>query len=224
MGRFAIIPAAPVLLDDIDRSESDRIGRLRATIHGVLRAQDSWALPVESLPPVAGLGGWGIDRGLDTRNGRLLAGTDWVQTVESLTDTERDLAEAADSAIIVALLHAHAAGVTVGPVGSSANLLVPIDLSGASAADAPLAPVDGAADFDSEVVSALTATPGDFAMDTDALLNLCARAESMHANLSVLAAGVRLLVDQGARMGGVELDFDERIHEVRSLCGTGSWT
>ncbi|MGO0604844.1 hypothetical protein [Brevibacterium linens] len=220
MGAFAIIPAAPVLLENIDRSETARMVELRTVIRDTVRTQTHWALPIETLPPVAGLGGWGIDRGVDTRTGRLLSGTDWVEAVDTLTTDERGLAEAADSAVIVALLHAHAAGVEVGPLGTSENLLLPIDLSGAAADDAPLAPIDGAADFDDAVVETLTSGP---TLDTASLVDLCEQAESMAASLSVLAAGIRHVVDYGARVSALEPVIDERVHHVRTLCGTGSW-
>src|SRR5699024_8425252 len=109
MGSYAIIPAAPVLLDDVDLIETRQTAELRATIRATLRTRPSWALPVESLPPVAGLGGWGIDRGIDTVSGRMLTGSHWVEAVESLTDADRAAAEAVDPAVIVALLHAHSA-------------------------------------------------------------------------------------------------------------------
>lgn len=221
MSGFAIIPAAPVLLDDIDRTETVRTAGLRAKIREILGTHSNWALPIDTLPPVAGLGGWGIDRGLDLRTGRLHTGGAWVELVESLTETERSLAEAVDSAIIVALLHAHATGVEVGALGSSANLLLPVDLSGAAAEEAPLAPVDGAAEFDTAVVAALTAGA---TIEAAAVVDLCAQGESMHANLSVLEAGIQHLIEQGAEISSVDVRFDERVHEVRSLCGTGSWT
>lgn len=220
MGAFAVIPAAPVLLENIDHSETTRMVELRTAFHNTVRSQSDWALPIETLPPVAGLGGWGIDRGVDTRTGRFLAGSDWVDTVASLTTDERRLAEAADPAIIVAILHAHAADVGIGPLGSSENLLLPIDLSGAATEDAPLAPIDGAEDFDRAVVETLTSGP---TIDTARLVEICVRAETMAANLSVLAAGIRHLVDRGARVSTLEPVIDERVHEVRSLCGTGSW-
>ena len=72
MGTVAVIPAAPVLLEGIDHRETEHIGRLRQRIQAVLAARPDWALPVEDLPPVLGLGGWGIDRGIDTRTGALL--------------------------------------------------------------------------------------------------------------------------------------------------------
>jgi hypothetical protein len=85
MGAFAIIPAAPVLLENIDRSETARMVELRTVIRDTLRTQTDWALPIETLPPVAGLGGWGIDRGVDTRTGQSLSGAEWADTVEGLT-------------------------------------------------------------------------------------------------------------------------------------------
>lgn len=220
MGAFAIIPAAPVLLEHIDHSETSRMVELRTALYDTVRSQSDWALPIEALPPVAGLGGWGIDRGVAIRTGRLLSGADWVETVDALTTDERRLAEAADPAVIVAILHAHAAGVGIGPLGSSENLLLPIDLSGAAADDAPLAPIDGAADFDDAVVETLTSGP---TLDTASLVDLCEQAESMAANLSVLAAGIRHVVDHGARVSALEPVIDERVHHVRTLCGTGSW-
>ena len=220
MGAFAIIPAAPVLLENIDRSETARMVELRTAIRDTLRTQTGWALPVETLPPVAGLGGWGIDRGVDTCTDRLLTGSDWVETVEALTAEERSLAEAADPAIVIAILHAHAADVEIGPLGSSENLLLPIDLSGAATEDAPLAPIDGTADFDAAVVETLTAGS---TMDIGSLLELCDRADTVAANLSALAAGIRYALDRGTRVSTLEPVVDEPVHEVRTLCGTGTW-
>ncbi|WP_423059130.1 hypothetical protein [Brevibacterium linens] len=220
MGAFAIIPAAPVLLENIDHSEATRMVELRTAIRDTLRTQTAWALPIETLPPVAGLGGWGIDRGVDTRTGQLLSGSDWVETVEALTSEERSLAEAADPAIVVAILHAHAADVEIGPLGSSENLLLPIDLSGAATEDAPLAPIGGAADFDAAVIETLTAGS---TMDTGSLLELCDRADTVAANLSALAAGIRYALDRGTRVSTLEPVVDEPVHEVRTLCGTGIW-
>ncbi|MGC2942136.1 MULTISPECIES: hypothetical protein [unclassified Brevibacterium] len=220
MGAFAIIPAAPVLLDDIDGSEPVRMVELRTAIRETLRTQTDWALPIDTLPPVAGLGGWGIDRGVDTRTGRLLCGSEWVETVEALTEEERTVAEAADAAVIVAILHARAADVEIGPIGSSENLLLPIDLSGAATDDAPLAPIDGAAEFDIAVIEALTS---GIAIGSERLLELCDQAESLAANLRVLAAGIRHVVDQGARLSTLQPVVDEPVHEVHSLCGTGLW-
>ncbi|WP_157929939.1 hypothetical protein [Brevibacterium epidermidis] len=45
----------------------------------------------------------------------------------------------------------------------------------------------------------------------------------MAANLSVLAAGIGHAVDQGARFSSLEPIVDERVHEVRTFCGTGLW-
>jgi hypothetical protein len=247
MGTCALIPAAPVLLDDIDRSEPPRIAQLRESIRQVLRTEDSWALPVETLPPVAGLGGWGIDRGIDMETGRLLTGEEWVGAVESLTPEERRIAEAADPAVIIALLHAYAAEVAVGPIGSSENLLLPLDLSGAATDDAPLAPVDGAAEYDAALVEALTAagpsvlysgnaarprsdrslpTTSDpvAAIDTVRVLDLCSQAHTVHADLTVVEAGIRNLTSANARLSPFDLVFDEPVHEVRSICGTSTLT
>ena len=221
MGSYAIIPAAPVLLDDVDLIETRQTAELRATIRATLRTRPSWALPVESLPPVAGLGGWGIDRGIDTVSGRMLTGSHWVEAVESLTDADRAAAESVDPAVIVALLHAHSADVEVGPLGSSPNLLLPLDLSAAVTDNAPLAPVDGAADFDAAVVKALTGTAE---IDTDRLMALCASAETVHADLTSLRIGIRHIVAREGSIFAPQLSVNERVHEVRCLCGTGTWT
>ena len=220
MGAFTIIPAAPVLLEDIDRIEDAHTAHLRTLIRGVLGSQTTLALPIPDLPPVVGLGGWGIDRGLDLRTGRFLVGPDFVDAVERLTESERTIAEAADPAVIVAILHAHDAGVDVGPLGSSENLLLPIDLSGASAPDAPLAPVEGAAAFDEDVVKALATEPS---IDLSTLARLCDGDEAVHASLSVLKDGIGHLGEQGAELSALEVVFDERVHDVRSVCGTGTW-
>src|SRR5699024_12761901 len=69
MGSYAIIPAAPVLLDDVDLIETRQTAELRATIRATLRTQPSWALPVESQQPAAGLCGWVCVRVLQTARG-----------------------------------------------------------------------------------------------------------------------------------------------------------
>lgn len=219
MAAFAIIPAAPVLLASIDGLESARTAELRSRMEDLLTTQKSWALPVDTLPPVAGLGGWGIDRGIVTRTGELLIGTEWVEAVMSLSEGERAASETADPAIIVGLLHAHAAGVAVGARDTSENMLAPIDLSAAASADAPLAPVDGAADFDEQIVTALT---GADPIDSSTLLALTAEAESFHANFAALEASVRQLDRLGRRFGPLDVIFDESVHEVRSLCAAGA--
>src|SRR5699024_5213640 len=159
--------------------------------------------------------------GIDTVSGRLFTGSHWVEAVESLTDDGRAAAEAVDPAVIIALLHAHSADVEVGPLGSSPNLLLPIDLSAAVTDNAPLAPVDGAADFDAAVVTALTGTAD---IDTDRLIALCVSAEPVIADLSRLLSGTWPIVALGCTVSAPELSVDERVHEVRCLCGTGTWT
>ncbi|SMX93204.1 hypothetical protein BI49514_02561 [Brevibacterium iodinum ATCC 49514] len=226
MGAFAIIPAAPVLLENIDHTEAARMAELRTVISDLLRTQTTWSLPVNALPPLAGLGGWGIDRGFDTRTGQLITGDDWITAVASLTEDERELAEAADPAVIVALLHAHAAGVEVGPLGTSENLLLPIDLSAAAAESAPLAPIGGAAGFDAEIVESLTsggAAQSGSTIDISRLSDLCSRAAGVHANLTMLDNGLRHISEQGASLTSPEITVDERVHDVRSLCGIGTW-
>src|SRR5699024_5231861 len=47
MGSYAIIPAAAVLLDDVDLVETRQTAELRATFRATLRTQPSWALPVQ---------------------------------------------------------------------------------------------------------------------------------------------------------------------------------
>lgn len=226
MGAFAIIPAAPVLLENIDRSETARMVELRTVISDLLRTQTTWSLPVNALPPLAGLGGWGIDRGFDTRTGQLITGDDWITAVASLTEDERELAEAADPAVIVALLHAHAAGIEVGPLGASENLLLPIDLSAAATESAPLAPIVGAAEFDAEIVKSLTsggAAQSGSTIDISRLSGLCSRAAGVHANLTMLDNGLRHISEHGASLTSPEITVDERVHDVRSLCGIGTW-
>jgi hypothetical protein len=224
MGSYAIIPAAPVLLDDVDFIETAQAAELRATIRATLRTQPSWALPVETLPPVAGLGGWGIDRGIDTVSGRLLTGSHWVEAVESLTDADRAAAEAVDPAVIIALLHAHSADVEVGPLGSSPNLLLPIDLSAAVTDNAPLAPVDGAADFDAAVVTALTGTAGDRCRQGVRPLCPSLPRQSTPNLAEICEVGLRhILAARRNHVGTVNLSVDEHVHEVRSLCAAGAW-
>lgn len=214
---FAIIPAAPILLPDVDSAETARIGALRTAIETVLAQRLAWALPVHELPVLAGLGGWGIDRGIDTRTGKMLHGQQWVQAVSALDPTQRAACESAHPAIAVALLHAHDCGVRIGPLGSSDDLLMPIDLSVAATDEAPLAPVPGAADADEGLVSAVTAGNGP------ALVSALAAARDVHADLELLKAGAAHMLEQGRSVWSFAAAFDENVHDVRSLCGTGTY-
>ncbi|RBP67851.1 hypothetical protein DFO66_10171 [Brevibacterium sanguinis] len=216
MARFALIPASPVLLDGVDRLETPRLAGLRASIEDVLRTSPRWSLPVADLPPLAGLGGYGIDRGIDTRSGELLVGDDWIEAVGDLGDDERAAAESAHPGIGITLLHAHAAGVSVGALADSGDLIIPLDLSAAAGEDSPLAPVPGATAFDAAVIEALGAA------DVPALLDLIAGAADVHADLTLLHAALNHLGERPDRVFDLEkIVFDEDVHDVRSLCGTG---
>lgn len=223
MPSFAIIPAAPIFLAEVNLAESTRIRELRASIESNLAAHARWALPVNVLPPLAGLGGLGIDRGIDTRTGERLDGDEWVRAVSALDAVDRADCESAHPATSVALLHAHAAGVQVGPLGSSGNLLIPIDLSVAASADAPLAPVPGAAEADEQLVHALTVG------DAGTMAAVIALADDVHADLELLdAAATRMMTREAngysfSTVFDFTTVFDETIHDVRSLCGTGTY-
>lgn len=215
MPSFAIIPAAPILLPGVDLAEDERVAGLRAAIESQLATRSTWALPVDTMPPVAGLGGLGIDRGIDTRTGELLEGDEWVQAVTALEAGDRAACEAAHPAIAVALLHAHSAGVQVGALGSTDNLLIPIDLSVAAAADAPLSPVPGAAESDERLVQALTRG------DAGTIAAAVAAADGVHADLELLDAAITLMQNEEAEDYSFTAAFDESVHDVRSLCGIG---
>lgn len=217
MPAFAIIPAAPILLAGVDLAEPTRIGQLRNAIESCLLTRTMWALPVSELPPIAGLGGLGIDRGIDTRTNELLEGEDWVQTVSDLNPDERAASESAHPAIAVALLHAHACGVRIGALGSADGLLVPIDLSVATSENAPLAPVPGAAESDERIVRSLTA--GGVA----AVAAATAAAADVHADLDLLDAATAHMLARDGSDYSFSTVFDESVHEVRSLCGTGTY-
>ncbi len=217
MARFALIPAAPVLLENVDLLETSRIADLRAAVEGVLSRRERWSLPVETLPPLAGLGGYGIDRGVDTRTGEMLEGADWVQAVTDLDPDERAASESAHPGIAVTLLHAHAAGVMIVPLGSADDLVVPLDLSVAATEDAPLAPAPGADSFNQAFIDALHAD------DLSALHAVIDTAAEVHAEMGLLTTALTHL--QQRRTGSFTLDelvFDVDIHDVRSLCGTGT--
>lgn len=217
MPAFAIIPAAPILLDGVDLAESVRIGQLRTAIESCLLTKTKWALPVNELPPVAGLGGLGIDRGIDTRTNEVLEGEDWVQAVSELNPAERAASASAHPAIAVALLHAHACDTRVGALGSTDDLLVPIDLSVAASENAPLAPVPGAAEADERLVQSLTAG------DVDAVAAAIMAAADVHADLDLLEAGLAQMLSREGSDYSFSTVFDENVHEVRSLCGTGTY-
>ncbi|MCF2572931.1 hypothetical protein [Brevibacterium sp. UCMA 11754] len=217
MRSFAIIPAAPILLAGVDLAETATAVALRTSIESALLTKASWALPISGLPPLAGLGGLGIDRGIDTRTNELLEGEDWVQAVSELSPANRADCESAHPAIAVALLHAHASGVRIGPLGSSDDLLVPIDLSAAASYNAPLAPVPLAAEADDRIVRSLQ--DGDIGAVSAAI----AAAADVHADLDLLDAAVVHMRAHGGRNYSFTTVFDERVHEVRSLCGTGTY-
>lgn len=217
MASFALIPAAPILVADVDLAESARISELRASIESQLAAHANWALPMRELPPLAGLGGLGIDRGIDTRTGELLEGQEWVEAVAALDVLGRAACESAHPATGVALLHAHATGVQVGPLGSSEHLLIPVDLSVAASEDAPLAPVPGAAEVDEQLVQAITAG------DAPAVAATIAVSDDAHADLELLDAAVTCMMTQGISEYSFTTTFDEAVHDVRSLCGAGTY-
>lgn len=217
MPSFAIIPAAPILLAGVDLAETAAIAQLRTAIESCLLTDTSWALPVSELPPVAGLGGLGIDRGIDTRTNELLEGEDWVQAVSVLSPATRAACESAHPAIAVALLHGHASGVRIGPLGCSDDLLIPIDLSVAASENAPLAPVPGALEADDRIVRSLQAG------DVEAVAGAITAATDVHADLDLLeAAAAHMLAQEGSDYSFNSV-FDESVHQVRSLCGTGTY-
>ncbi|WP_350269095.1 hypothetical protein AAFP32_10435 [Brevibacterium sp. CBA3109] len=190
---------------------------MRASIESQLAARANWALPVRELSPLAGLGGLGIDRGIDTSSGQLLEGQDWVEAVAALDVLGRAACESAHPATGVALLHAHATGVQVGPLGSSEHLLIPVDLSAAASEDAPLAPVPGAAEVDEQLVQAITAG------DAPTVAATIAVSDDTHADLELLDAAVTHMMAQGINDYSFTTTFDETVHEVRSLCGAGTY-
>ena len=211
MGRLALIPAAPVLLPDIDASGAASAVRVRTAITDLLSTADLWALPVDALPAVLGLGGFGIDRGLDTRTGQRLDGDDWVNAVSGLAEDDRDTCTTAHPGLAVAALHAHAAEAAIGPLGSSDSVLVPIDLSAAASANAPLAPVPGARDFDSAFMAAVRTG------DLNGLRDAVSRAGAVHADLELLGAALDHLGVE-PHTGGTTVLIDETVHEVRTVC------
>ncbi|WP_231441594.1 hypothetical protein [Brevibacterium zhoupengii] len=229
MASFAVIPAAPILLADVDLAEASQAGQMRAAIESCLSTRSEWALPVRQLPPLAGLGGLGIDRGIDTRTNELLESEDWVQAVSELNPADRALCESAHPAIAVALLHAHSAGVRIGALpdsespadsgalASNENLLVPIDLSAAASEEAPLAPVPGAAQADERIVAALSAD------DPRSVVTAVAAAVDVHADLELLEAAAAHMWAHRSSDYSFTTVFDEYLHEVRSLCGTGTY-
>lgn len=222
MPSFVIIPAAPILLADVDLAEPTRITELRASIESCLARHPTWALPVNELPPMAGLGGLGIDRGIDTRTGELLEGKRWVQAVSDLDPPARAACESVHPGIAVALLHSHACNVRIGPLGSSDDLLIPIDLSVAASESAPLAPVSGAAEADDRIVRALVSAR-DVTAVAAAVAGVAAADDDVHADLELLAAAAEHMKSQDSTDYWFSTVFDETVHEVRSLCGTGTY-
>lgn len=210
MGRLALIPAAPVLLPDVDLSEPESIAEVRAGIRETLTSADHWVLPVDTLPALLGLGGFGIDRGIDTRTGERLDGADWVQAVADLDAAERERCATAHPGLSIAALHADDAGVSIGALGSGEDILVPIDLSAAASADSPLAPVPGARDFDTEVVDAVRT--GDLARLREAV----GSATAVHADLGLLGAVPTTTPTTPPTT--TTITVDTTVHDVRTLC------
>lgn len=232
MARFAVIPAAPILLEGVDLQETAEVAGLRGKIRSLLGTADEWALPVSELPPMAGIGGYGIDRGIDLRTNALLEGEDWRLAVLSLSSADREECVNAHPAIGIAALHAHAAGSRLKPaepIEATSHLLIPIDLSAAATPDAPLAPVPGALDFDAQVLACLRSG------NIDQLSACLTRAEDFRADLSLLGAALEFMsndpstawpVTGGGANGPVATwveEFDTSIHEVRSICGYGEY-
>ncbi|MCM1014279.1 MULTISPECIES: hypothetical protein [Brevibacterium] len=210
MGRLALIPSAPVLLPDVDLSETESVAEVRAGIRATLTSADRWALPVDMLPTLLGLGGFGIDRGIDTRTGKRLDGADWVEAATELDEAEREHCVTAHPGLSVASLHAHDAGVTIGPLGSSDDILIPIDLSAAASADSPLAPVAGAREFDTAVVDAVRAG------DLERLRDLVGKAAAVHADLDLLGRALGTTTTTSRHR--TTIIVDTTVHDVRTLC------
>ncbi|MFE2658029.1 MULTISPECIES: hypothetical protein [unclassified Brevibacterium] len=212
MRRLALIPATPVLLSHIDRTEPRRSLAARAAILDVLAIASAWALPVDTLPVLLGLGGFGIDRGIDTRTGDLLEADAWVDAVTALDEDERDACRTAHPGLAIAALHAHEVGVTIGAAGTSEDMLAPIDLSGAASADAPLAPVPGASDFDADVAAAIAR------WDTPTLRTAVSGARAVHADLDLLGAALDHPEVGTPGTREVTIVHDSTVHDVRTLC------
>lgn len=159
-----LLPAAPAYVPGVNPAADSGDREITAQLLEAF-VSGSIHVPARSLPPVAGLGGFGIDMGVDLRDGRgdLLTGEDWRETCAALSPAERRAASAAHPAFGVLALLANAAGATLStwpPSGAQAlvdRLVVPVDLSARSFPDGPLAPVEGAGDFDSAAIAALGA-------------------------------------------------------------------
>lgn len=210
MGRLALIPSAPVLLPDVDLSETESVAEVRAGIRATLTSADRWALPVDMLPTLLGLGGFGIDRGIDTRTGERLDGADWENAVADLDTAERARCATAHPGLSIAALHADDAGVSIGALGSGEDILVPIDLSAAASADSPLAPVAGAREFDTAVVDAVRA--GDLAR----LIEAVGSAAAVHADLDLLGRALGTTTTTSRHR--TTIIVDTTVHDVRTLC------
>lgn len=159
-----LLPAAPVYVPGVNPGADASDRELTALMLEAFVA-GSVHVPAPYLPPVAGLGGYGIDMGVDLREspGRLLTGAQWRGTCAALSPGERQAAATAHPSLSVLALLANAAGTpltTWPPSGAQAlleRLVVPVDLCATSFPDGPLAPVDGAGDFDTAAIAALSA-------------------------------------------------------------------
>lgn len=166
-------------------------------------------LPVRTLPPVAGLGSFGIDVGVDLRRGdgdaapavitasrgacapeasappHILRGPAWRALTSHLSEQERQASTAAHPAIGVCALHAATRGTQLRawtPGEHPQHLVIPIDTSAAVSDVSPLAPIPGACDFDSTLVAAMQA------WDIMTLAEASARASHFAADLSLFDA------------------------------------
>lgn len=198
-------------------------------------------LPVPALPPVAGLGAFGIDAGVDLRTGQRLTGREWEHRCAQLTGDERSAALAAHPAVgVAALLAARSGGalrpwpVSASPArpggapqthpgGAPDHLVLPIDLSAASTADGPLAAVPGAEEFDAAVLAALARR------DAAGLRRCAAQAERFAADLTLLLAALELAAAAGLRFaaerGAAAEASCEPVHGSRVCTATvhGHW-
>ncbi|MCQ9367693.1 hypothetical protein NQ038_04735 [Brevibacterium sp. 50QC2O2] len=241
--RLVVLPTAPAYVPGVNPGATTRQRAFSARVVDLLAGPTPLTFPARRLPALAGLGGYGLDRGVDLRTGtHICVGAAWRAACARLKEEERRACLAAHSGLgVVAELVAASGpagrlrawpaleperGQAVGstdPVGAAGPelVIVPVDLSARSTPDGPLAPLPGAAEFDRAVLAALRA------WDVPGLEDLHRDQARFAADLDAVVALHSLTAAHGLRWepGPAELLVEE-LDGVTVVSGTltGSWT
>lgn len=182
-----LIPGTPLLVTGVDPCEPPQMKELRGAIRTVVARERTWSVPVpgSSVPSLVSLGGHGVPVGARvhvapagagsrgphigvSRPSDMLRGGDLVDAVHRLDAAAMKTASHIPTGVAVAVLTGLEAGVDIrmvavgdSPAAAACRddpLLIPLDFSGAAHPDAPLAPREGAAEFDRRLETALSAS------------------------------------------------------------------